>query len=39
MKVPSRLGELFRELRVSERNRKPFEVKVLAVADYMGRST
>jgi len=38
LKVPPRLDELFMELRVLERNRKPFEVKVLAVADYMDRS-
>lgn len=39
LKVPSRLDKLFRELRVLERNRKPIEVKVVPVADCMGRST
>jgi hypothetical protein len=39
LKVPPRLDELFRELRVFERNEKPLEVKVFAVFNYMGGSS
>ena len=35
MKAPPRLEDIFRELRLFERNRNSFEVKVFAVADYM----
>ena len=39
MRVPPRLGKLFKELKVFQRNKKSFASKVFAVADYMAKST
>jgi len=39
LKIPPRLRELFKELKIFIRNKKSFASKIFAVADYMTKST